>query len=497
MTAADHAKTGAKLRVFGAGAVLVLLTLFTRFPLVLSDDCVNADAAVVLLMGRHFAAGEFTPFFWGQRYMGAIEPALLMPLGWAGLITPLTGELFALACSLLQLWQVTRLARLIGAPPFVAGLLFAFSSAFPAIAQMSLTGARHACIPLCLWAFERAISSQKPDARAWLGTGVILGVAFFGDHLNAAYALPIGYLAWRKQVLRPLLCGFLPIVVIDFTLAALSAEGRHSLPQDPRSWLGGARLFFGSALLRYLGVEWLDPVAKVQAGWFWKLATLGAAGAFGSLLFWLVRRLRGPNGAALPVRMLVVAVALVAAFHMLGALDEESSRYLLLGVAPFSLVAAWALAGQRLGLVALIVGGLLLPRIPSISRLHATAGARGETCAENTTQLMALLRRMQVRAVWADYWDAYPLALASDEAWPIALPLRMNRRPCWTHRARRESPIAYVVPSERHPLYARVRAAAPEAEWVAVGERRVTRLAHALPGLDGREPRQAPPSCSR
>lgn len=495
MTAADHAKTGARLRVFGASAVLVLLTVFTRFPLVLSADCVNADSAVVLLMGRHFAAGELTPFFWGQRYMGAIEPALLMPLGWVGLITPLAGELFTLACALLQLWQVTRLARLLGAQPFVAGLLFAFAPAVPAIAQMSLNGARHACISLCLWAFERAISSQKPDARAWLGTGAILGVAFFGDHLNAAYALPIVYLAWRKQCLRPLLIGFLPIVAADFTLAALSAEGRHSLPQDPRSWLGGVRLFFASALLRYLGMEWLDPAAKVPAGWFWKLTTLGGVAAFGGVVFFLFRRLRGSEGASLPVRALLVTTALVAAFHMIGALDEESSRYLLLGITPFSLVAAWGLAGRRVWLLVVVVGGLLLPRIPSSARLHATAVARGEACAENMTELMALLRRMQVRAVWADYWDAYPLALASHEAWPIALPLRMNRRPCWTHRARQESPIAYVVPNERHPLYARVRAAAPEAEWVAVGERRVTRLPHALPGLDGREPRQAPATC--
>jgi hypothetical protein len=495
--ARDHAQTGAKYRVFGASLLLVALTVLTRWALVVSADCVNADSAVVLLMGRHFAAGDVTPFFWGQRYMGAIEPALLMPLGWVGLVTPLAGALFTLAFALLQLWQVTRLARRIGAPWFVAGLLFAFAPAVPAVAQMSLNGARHACISLVLWAFERAISSQKNAARTWLGNGVILGIAFFGDHLTLAYAPPLAYLAWKNQQLRPLLAGFLPILAADLTLASLSAEGRHSLPQDPRNWLRGVRLFFGSALLRYLGIEWLDPASHVAAGWFWKLGSLAAAAALALASFLLRQRLRGSGVAQLPVRMLLVTAALVAALHMAGALDEESSRYLLLGITPFSLLVAWALAARPVVVSVAVVLGLLLPRIPSAVRLHTQASERGEACAANMADLIAVLHRMQVRAVWADYWDAYPLALESHEAWPIGLALRVNRRPCWTHRARRQGPVAYVVPSTRHPLYARVRAAAPEAEWVSIGERRIARVPRALPGLDGREPRGAPAACTR
>ncbi len=496
MPALDHATTGAKHRVFGASLALIALSVWTRWPLVVSADCLNADTAVVLLMGRHFAAGDVTPYFWGQRYMGAIEPALLAPLGWAGLITPLAGALFALACALLQLWQVTRIARRLGAPWFLAGVLFAFAPAVPAVAQMSLNGARHACISLVLWAFERAISKDKDAARAWLGNGVILGIAFFGDHLTAAYAAPIAYLAWRKKRLRPLLVGFLPIVAADLVLASLSAEGRHSLPQDPRNWLRGVRLFFGSALLRYLGMEWLDPASRVEAGWWWKLGSLAAAAALAFVGFSLTKRLRSSNEAESAVRMLLVTGALVAGLHMAGALDTESSRYLLLGVTPFSLLVAWALAARRAAVLLLVAVALLLPRIASSVRLHTDSAARGHACADEMSELIATLRRMQVRAVWADYWDAYPLAVESREAWPIALALRANRRPCWTHRARRQSPVAYVVPSERHPLYARVRAAAPDAEWVAVGQRRVALVPHALPGLDGREPRDAPAECA-
>jgi hypothetical protein len=65
VSAEDHARTGAKRRVFGASLVLIALTVLTRWALVVSADCVNADSAVVLLMGRHFAAGDVTPFFWG------------------------------------------------------------------------------------------------------------------------------------------------------------------------------------------------------------------------------------------------------------------------------------------------------------------------------------------------------------------------------------------------------------------------------------------------
>ena len=495
MTVEDHARTGARLRVFCASLLLLALLVLTRLPLLVSADCINADAAIVLLMARHFAAGDFTPYFWGQRYMGSIEPLLLMPLGWFGAITPRAGELFTLGFALLQLWQVTRLARRIGAPWFAAGLLFALAPAVTAAGQMSLYGARQPCISLSLWAFERAISEDERGMSVWLGTGAILGVAFFGDHLTAAYTLPIAYLAWRRRTLRPLLAGLVPIVMLDVTLASLSAAGRHSLPQDPRSWLSGVRLFFGSALPRYLGLDWLDPSTHLQAGWFWKLGTGAAIASLCCLLGWLVKRVRAPSDARLPVLMLGSTAALVGAFHVIGALDTESSRYLLLGVAPFSLLAAWAMARRSVRVMGVLLAGLVSPRIPSTIDLHARNVGRGAACRNDVAAQIATLRRLEVRAIWADYWDAYPLALASQETLPIGLPLRANRRPCWTYAARAATPVAYLAPSEQHKLYARVRAAAPDAVWEAVGARRITRLPHALPGLDGKEPPGVPPAC--
>jgi len=180
---------------------------------------------------------------------------------------------------------------------------------------------------------------------------------------------------------------------------------------------------------------------------------------------------------------------------VVGALDEESARYLTLGFAPFAALFAWIAAALPRFQAALLVAGLLLPRLPSELQVHQVNLARRADCRAELRELVSGLDRLGARAVFADYWDAYRLALASDERWPVGVALRASRHPCWNYQARARSPVAYLAPSERHVLYERVTRAAPDVRWVALGHRRVALFEHALPGLDGPERGERPPQC--
>ncbi|HEY3493686.1 MAG TPA: hypothetical protein VGK73_03325 [Polyangiaceae bacterium] len=484
-------------RRIGLFTAIVALALLTRLPFLLTADCINSDACVVPLMARHFAQGEFTPYFWGQRYMAAFEPLLLTPLAFFGLATALASVVVSFLIVLVQLYQVTRLARLVGAPVAVSALLFAVQAAVPASHQMALWGARHASTCLGLWALERALSGKLANGRGALATGAILGLAFFGDHLTVVFLLPVLYAAWQRRTHLRLVSGVFPWRLLDAILSTTSAAGRHSLPQDPRDWLRGVRLLTTSALPRVLGMEWLDPSVRVQPGVLWVLLSLCGALALACVAWFAYRELAARDPALLGVRLLAATLLLAGICHAIGALDEESARYLLLGFAPFAVLVAW-LAARRGPLIgALLVIGVLAPRLPSLYRMQGAYAGRGAYCRQELAQMIGAVDRLGARAVFADYWDAYRLALASNERWPVGLALRANRHPCWNHWARAATPVAYLAPSSRHPIYEKLERAVPGVRFEEIGSRRIALVPGAVAGLDGPEGREPPAACRR
>ena len=486
-----------RARRIGLITAIVALALLTHLPFLLTADCINSDACVVPLMARHFAKGEVAPYFWGQRYMAAFEPLLLTPLAPFGLATAQASVTVSFLLVLVQVFQVMRLARRVGAPPYVAAVLYAVQGAVPASHQMALWGARHVCTCLGLWALDRALAGKLATARGALTTGAILGLALFGDHLTLVFLLPSLYAAWQKRTHFRVLAAVAPFVLLDLVLSTTSAAGRHSLPQDPRDWLRGVRLLTTSALPRVLGVEWLDPGVVMNPGALWVMFAL-LCGAALVLLGWLAfRELRPRDPALLGVRLIASVVLLLAGCHAIGALDQESARYLLLGFAPFAVLAAWLAARSSPLLGSLIVAGLLLPRLASLERLQVAQTGRGEACRAELAGMIGAVESTGAHAVFADYWDAYRLALASDERWPVGLALRANRHPCWNHWARAATPVAYIAPSSRHPIYEKLTLAVPDARWIEVGSRRMALVERSVTGLDGPEARSVPEPCRR
>ena len=101
---------GTGLGFAGGVAVAALVALALRLFFVLTPHAaLDADEAIVGLMGRHVLQGEFPIFYYGQKYMGGLEPHLAA-LGFAiGGATPLVLKLVCLAAALVLVWLTAEL----------------------------------------------------------------------------------------------------------------------------------------------------------------------------------------------------------------------------------------------------------------------------------------------------------------------------------------------------------------------------------------------------
>ena len=93
-------------------------------------------------MGRHVLRGEFPVFYYGQRYMGGLEPHLAA-LGFAiGGATPLVLKLVCLAVALVLVWLTAELGRRIlgPGPGLVAGVFMALPPIFLTVWSVKARG---------------------------------------------------------------------------------------------------------------------------------------------------------------------------------------------------------------------------------------------------------------------------------------------------------------------------------------------------------------------
>jgi len=450
-----------------------------RLPHAVNADCADSDACIVVLMARHTVRGELSPYFWGQRYMGALEPTLLALLAPFGLATPAGGAIVGICLALAQTALVWKLAERAGAPRCHAALLFAIPSTLGGFHQTILYGARHAATLLGLWVLLRALAPERGRKWSWWLTGVLSGLAFYGDHLMVMFVVPAFIAAWRQRRLGRALAGFLPFVVVDSVLAATVAAGRYSLPQEPKRWVEGVEVL-GTTLVRLLGADaFLSGTATVIS----LIAACIGAAAFAHLLLVAARRdgaWRGPF--AYQLMLVTLALCLLATAAV--ALDDQAGiRYLVPGLGPLSVVLARAGSHLPRWPSAALVAALLLPRLTSSAPRSAVASER--KCRAEVADLVGTLDAAKVQGVWADYWDAFRIAVASEERWPVGITNRRHRYPKWAAQARSAHPVAYVVPTNDLELRARIEHLVPHARWLAAKGRLIAVVPQTLPGLAG------------
>lgn len=96
----------------GGPPLLILgVAVFVRLPYFLFWDLFfNSDTAVLGLMARHFIRGDFSVYYWGEAYYGALDPLLLTPLFKIFGATPAVCQWIPFIFSLLTFWIYHRYA---------------------------------------------------------------------------------------------------------------------------------------------------------------------------------------------------------------------------------------------------------------------------------------------------------------------------------------------------------------------------------------------------
>ncbi len=170
----------------------------------------DQDQAVVGLMARHMARGsDFPIFFYGQSYMGSLEPAtsaLLFKLfGESGFVLRLGPVLFG--C--LALWALWRWGRDAAGP--WGGLLALLGGLFGPLMHFHFQAAARGgymvalAIEILAMLFSCRMAAalregRPPRLRAWVGLGFMAGVGLW-TNLNVAAALAVSalLLAWGMR----------------------------------------------------------------------------------------------------------------------------------------------------------------------------------------------------------------------------------------------------------------------------------------------------------
>jgi len=437
---------------------LALLGLSLHVWFAAAADALDSDRALVLLMARHFAQGEITLFFWQQNYMGALEPLLLTPLALVGWATPTAAGLVGIAVTASLAALSVALSRRLGAPPWMALLFWAIPPAVVVHHHVALYGARLVATLLATSAFT--VSLRARSAGTVVALGALTGLAYFGDHLMLPWAAATMYVMARRGRLLLFAVGALPLVTLD-TIAAMMTPAFHLAgPNDPTTWLGNLPLLLGNSLPQLFGIllsrapgPLFEPAtALVPAGWTWLLFTVPGGFVLCALCLSLVRNRRtwfGTHevdfGIAAQGLVLTYLVGLGLFVLVGGGGDRWPVRYLVPLWPAISVLAALAVARWRPA----IRPAAALVALPAVFTLYADRswprGTDGDPSRAEALTVAGVVDNSGVRAVWADYWDVYRMALLTGESLPWVTLRIIERRPDWAREARSASPVAYLL----------------------------------------------------
>jgi hypothetical protein len=439
-----------RLRWLAAIAAVVSGGMATHLPYVLASDCLDADAAVVTMMGSHFAHGEIAPFLWGSRYMGALEAWALIPFSWLGGSSDLFSACIAALClTVVQVVCVARIASRAGGQVFVAVMLLTATSALTAFAQTTLYGGRLAATTLVLLALDTI--QGKPTAWRALLSGALTGAALYGDHLAIVWAMPIALAAYRNRRLGRFVSAALPWVALDRVCFALTTGPKPGVA-DPWEWPRNIKLLLQDGLPMLFGVDWaaakrtdfVPPAANAT----WIVLSTATA----SLVVFAAARLARQYRTNGILDFVFVPIA-TAGIFVLAAYDAQSTRYLAAAWPAVAILASIAAGSRRVvGIVGAVITATNMALSVAHDTFHLHGSAAGRVCRTDLSTIANALTDAGVRGVWADYWDAYRLGLFMNERLPFAPFLGVDRRPVWARLVREASPVAYLLTDERAPL---------------------------------------------
>lgn len=184
----------------GALVLLVVAALLVRLDLLIANQfTIDADEAIVGLMALHISEGASWPvFYYGQHYMGSLEPLLVGGLFWlfgpsvhSLVVVPLFFSVLLIPLTYLLARSITgRLGALVAAlcmalPP--TGLVIWSAKARGGFVEVIFLGA------LALWLTTRWLRSSRPSHVRTFFIGLTLGIGWWVNNQVVFFMLPIAF----------------------------------------------------------------------------------------------------------------------------------------------------------------------------------------------------------------------------------------------------------------------------------------------------------------
>jgi 4-amino-4-deoxy-L-arabinose transferase-like glycosyltransferase len=412
----------------------------------------DSDEVLSGLMARHLAADGWGPFLWGQSYGGSIE---LGPLAVStavfgstavGLRLPVV--LLAVANSVL-VWRVARRILPAGQAQ-VAGLV-------------SWLGP-----PTALWYGVREMLFYQPtvtfglvttlfvlriidgDTRTgqWVVAGLAAGMGFWTSPNAAYFVVPaVVMLAvhrrawWRPGLGRGLLAGAAAGVV-----GALPWLVHNALTGFDSLRATSVFPVYGNYVTRLGWFAWFGlPGALGTRETFtydWILGAVGVAAGLGALAALAVAARRGASTRSWDTIALATYPLLFAAIPF--GPDQPNMKYQFF-LTPMLAVALARLAASRRAAAALLAVTVAVSAV-GLSRIAAVADRGGTPLLmEDLDGAVAALDRLEVSAVWGDYWIVYRLDWHTDERIVAAPAVGIKRYEPFDRAVREAGRSAWVV----------------------------------------------------
>ena len=413
---------------------------------------IDADEAIVGLMGKHILEGRGIPtFYYGQHYMGSLEAILasvsfalfgisnfslqLVPLLSAVALVPIMHRLGSVLGGL----QAGRVAALLMALP-PAGLIIWSSKARGGFIEILVLGA------LALLLTTRWLQGSVTRRSYPVLLGIILGLGWWVNNQIVYFIIPVAIFS-ALCLARELLTGALSVA----STARIVAYGTAAfLIGSAPFWLYNLKHDFRS--FGMFGLADGDEIAKHSAGLF----AVALPILFGAVRFWSVEGIfPGAVTGAYLIYGVVFFVVIIARWRQIlslfvGQVDRSAPVELTLLVIPVSCiiftissygwlvqapryllpiyVSLFAISGVAVaysarwsrGLAALLLAGLISLNVTSAYSGGRAVGGEpivfaGERVACDHTQLITTLDKLGINFVRTNYWIGYRLAFETKE----------------------------------------------------------------------------------
>jgi 4-amino-4-deoxy-L-arabinose transferase-like glycosyltransferase len=442
-----------------APLIVLLIAAVVRL-LVAGSVTFHSDEAIVGLMARHINAGQPIPtFFYGQPYMGSLDPVLVAGAFrlFGESVTAIRIVQFLLYIAYLVLSMVLA-HRLFRDPVITAisGLLIAVPSVLITLyTTISLGGyGETLVIGTLMLIVGYDLSTRLASQWRWIALGALAGLGWWTNNLIVAYVLPIGlWLLWaiirhRRWVLLQIIAAFFAFLIFSAPWWIYNLNNNW----DSLAFLRGGfaettvPVTFTDRLIGFLLLG-LPALFGIRFSWeqtYWMPAALLPLTALfllltlSALVLSLRRAMRDNR-----VRYLWIMIGVFSALFVASSFGVDATgRYLLPLYAPLMIVIASA--PMRRPLQAAVITTMVA--VFALGTVTTTNTERGITPQFNDVTdipqdsdaaLIEFLRSLpEGTRGYSTYWVAYRIAFLSGEEIVLSpgLPFRYDLRPTSTDR---------------------------------------------------------------